>query len=341
MNRLIFRDAPLRTALELYFRTVRINNYIIENTVMGLVTGSDNVTSETFPKALFPGVSHVQQNGVWIVREAIPDERFAALSQNKLACPKVLGTPYRVAGIAFRSQDGPLAIVEQGSPPDSNVRIVALGEHFDGAEVSAITQQGLVLKEGKQRLEIPLTGLVTQSIDTKTVTSPKPEKAFFADAPLASVLEMILISGGPRIQFGGPVEGYMSGETSTSVISLLMKSANTPFTYSKKNEIWYVKPRAEALPAPPRFVSLEDVQQGRVQLPVICGAPRRVAGVLLGEKALALLETGNPPQTKRQLVTEGDFMDGFRVSQIERSGVILQKGERRFLVPLVPLNPIL
>jgi hypothetical protein len=133
----------------------------------------------------------------------------------------------------------------------------------------------------------------------------------------------------------------MSGETDTSVISLLMRSANTPFTYSKKNEIWYVKPRAEALPAPPSFVSLEDVRQGRVQLPLVAGAPRRVAGVLLGERSLALLETSSSLGLQRMVVSEGDSLDGFRISRIDRDGLVLQKGERRFLVPLVPLNPIL
>jgi hypothetical protein len=41
------------------------------------------------------------------------------------------------------------------------------------------------------------------------------------------------------------------------------------------------------------------------------------------------------------VVSEGDSLDGFRISRIDRDGLVLQKGERRFLVPLVPLNPIL
>ncbi|WP_395146147.1 hypothetical protein, partial [Armatimonas sp.] len=244
----------------------------------------------------------------------------------------------RVAGVALRSQGSPLAIVEHGSPPQSEIRVVARDDHFGEAQVSAITEAGLVLTEGKQRLEIPLTGLVPRP-GGSPLAIPGGERAVFSDTPLASILELILKSGGPHFKFDGPLEGYMSGETSTSVISLLMRSANTPLTYTKENGVWHVKRRGEARPAPPRFVSLEDIQQGRAQLPVIFGAPRRVAAVLLGEKPLALLETGNPPQTKRQIVMEGDTYESFRVEKITREGIVLNNGTRRFLVPLTPLSP--
>lgn len=339
MNRLIFRDAPLRTALELYFRTVGIKNYVIDNRVLGLVTATSTVTGEAFPTALFPGIVCKIENGVWLIQEATqPDERSRMLLQNKLACPIFFGEPRRVAGVALRSQGSPLAIVEHGSPPDSEIRVVARGDHFGEAQVSAITEKGLVLAERAQRLEIPLAGLVPRP-GGSPLAIPGVERAVFSDAPLASVLELILKSGGPHFKLDSPLEGYISGETGTSVVSLLMRSANTPLNYTKENGIWHVTKRGNTPPAAPRFVSLEDIQQGRAQLPVIFGAPRRVAAVLLGEKPLALLETGNPPQTKRQTVTEGDTYESFRVEKITREGIVLNDGTRRFLVPLTPLSP--
>jgi hypothetical protein len=120
-----------------------------------------------------------------------------------------------------------------------------------------------------------------------------------------------------------------------------MRSATGPLSYRKENGVWHVTKRGNMPPSPPRFVSLEDVRQGRVQLPLVAGAPRRVAGVLLGERSLALLETSSSLGLQRMVVSEGDSLDGFRISRIDRDGLVLQKGERRFLVPLVPLNPIL
>ncbi|WP_395088839.1 hypothetical protein [Armatimonas sp.] len=338
MNRLILRDAPLRTALELYFRTVGIKNYVIDNRVLGLVTATGSVTGDAFPTALFPGVAYKIENGVWVIQGAQPDERSRVLLQNKLACPTFFGEPRRVAGVALRSQGSPLAIVEHGSPPDSEIRVVARGDHFGEAQVSAITEQGLVLAERAQRLEIPLTGLVPRP-DGSPLAIPGVERAVFSDAPLASVLELLLKAGGPRFQFEGTAEGYVSGETTHSVLPTIWASLPMALSYRKENDIWHVTKRGNAPPPAPRFVSQEDIQQGRAQLPVIFGAPRRVAAVLLGEKPLALLETGNPPQTKRQTVTEGDTYESFRVEKITREGIVFNDGTRRFLVPLTPLSP--
>ena len=340
MNRLIFRDAPLRTALELYFRTVGITNYVIDNKVMGLVTGNATVTAEAFPKALFPSVTYEVTNEIWMVLKATQDERFDAFRQNKLTCPSIFGEPRRVAGIALRSQGGPLAIVEQGSPPQSEVRIVARGDHFGEAQVSAITEQGLVLAERAQRLAIPLTGLVPRPAGAPTAV-PGLERAVLADAPLSSVLELIVKAGGPQLLFEGTPEGYVSGETASNVILLLMQSSNVPLTYTKENGGWHVRTRGRGQPTPPRFVSLEEVRQGRVQLPLVAGAPRRVAGVLLGERSWALLETSSPLGLQRMILSEGEPFESFRVSRIDRTGVVLKKDERSFLVPLVPLNPLL
>ena len=69
------------------------------------------------------------------------------------------------------------------------------------------------------------------------------------------------------------------------------------------------------------------------------GVPLRIKGNDGRYPRLALLETGNPPETLRQFVTEGERQGNLRVVQIAPEGVVLEEGLQRFLVPLTPLAP--
>jgi hypothetical protein len=140
------------------------------------------------------------------------------------------------------------------------------------------------------------------------------------DTPLASFAELLTQVNGVPYQFEEMPESYLSGETNASLLTFLMRALPMAMTYTKVNGVWHIRPRGERRTVAPQFVSLEDVRQGQVQLPVIAGAPRRTAAIVLGDKPVALLEAGNPPKSQDLMVREG---------------------ERRFLVPLVPLNPIL
>lgn len=166
-------------------------------------------------------------------------------------------------------------------------------------------------------------------------------RLIFCDALLTSLMPLVEKTGGPSFQLKALPESYVSGEVESSSLMKIFASLPMALTYTKEDNIWIITPRSQSRSAPPRFVSLDEVSQGRVQLPLVAGAPRRAAAVLLGERPLALLETGKLPALQRQVVAEGDLLDGFRVSRIERAGIVLQKGERSFLVPLVPFNPIL
>ena len=344
MNRLILRDAPLRTALELYFRTVGIKNYVIDNAVLGIVTGSGIVTRDAFPDNLFPGVTHRIKNNVLFIHQAptaVLAERVEAVLARKLTSPTIFGEPRRVAGVAFRSGVGAFAMVERGYPTRSEIRIVACGDRFGESQVSAITEQGIVLTEGTQRMEIPLTGLVPLQSGSSG-GPPQVRTAIFSDTRLSSVLDLISKAGGPSFTFENLPESYLSCETNGFEVldfSKILMRLPVALTFTRENGVWKITPRSPSQAVAPRFVSQEDLQQGRAQLPVIFGAPRRVAAVLLGERPLALLETGNPPQTRRQTVTEGDTYESFRVEKITREGIVLNDGTRRFLVPLTPLSP--
>lgn len=348
MNRLIFRDAPLRPALELYFRTVGITNYIIDNAVVGIVTGSGMVTREAFPGHLFPGVTHQTKDNVIFIRQlstAVVDTRVEEMLAKKLTCPLVFGEPRRVAGVAIRGGIGTFAVVERGYPADSEIRIVAFEDRLGQAKVREITDKGIVLSESGQSLAIPLIGLIPRA-EGAPIVAPQVRTVIFADTQLSWVLELIRKAGGPELLLEGIPECYVSCERENVEVRdfpKILASLPIPMAlaYTRVSGVWKVTPRSQPRAAPPRFVSLEEVRQGRVQLPLVAGAPRRVAGVLLGEKSLALLETSSNSGLQRVIVSEGDSLDGFRVSQIDRTGIVLQKGERRFLVPLVPLNPIL
>lgn len=164
MNRLIFRDAPLRTALELYFRTVGIKNYVIDNAVLGIVTGSGIVTRDAFPDNLFPGVTHRIKNNVLFIHQAptaVLAERVEAVLARKLTSPTIFGAPRRVAAVLLGEK--PLALLETGNPPQTKRQIVTEGDTYESFRVSRIDRDGIVLQNGERRFLVPLTPL-----------SPKP-----------------------------------------------------------------------------------------------------------------------------------------------------------------------
>jgi hypothetical protein len=346
MNRLIFRDAPLRSALELYFRTVGNPNYIIDNAVQGIVTGSGMVERDTFPEHLFPGMAHQIRDNVIFIRQlltAVVDKRVEEVLAQKLTNPLVFGEPRRVAGVAIRGGMGTFALLERGYPVDSEIRIVGIEDRFGEAKVREITDKGIVLSQSGQSLAIPLTGLIPR-VGEAPIAASQVRTLIFADTSLSWVLELIRKAGGPELQWEGIPESYISAELENIEMRdfpKILASLPIALAFTRANGVWKITPRSQPRATPPRFVSLDEVSQGRVQLPLVAGAPRRVSVVLLGERPLALLETGKLPALQRQVVAEGDLLDGFRVSQIERMGVVLQKGDRSFLVPLVPFNPIL
>ena len=69
-----FKDAPVRTTLEMMFKQAGIKNYVIDNSVSGFITMK--LTDIEFENSLkivmrnsFPPLTYTKENDVWIVKE--------------------------------------------------------------------------------------------------------------------------------------------------------------------------------------------------------------------------------------------------------------------------------
>ncbi|MBB6048292.1 hypothetical protein [Armatimonas rosea] len=170
---LVLADAPIRTALELVMRGFGKNSYVIDNNVAGLLTARsaqlpfDELLKSLSKKAIRP-FQWTQANGVVIIKpqpdSPVPslDDLITRLQQAKL--PVVEGIPCRMAGALFQGSTA-LAILEVGTPPDSDVQIVTEGRQIEvlGAryQVSKITPTELALVGAEKTLRVPLAPLLT------------------------------------------------------------------------------------------------------------------------------------------------------------------------------------
>jgi hypothetical protein len=167
----VLADAPIRTALELVMKGFGKNNYVIDNNVSGLLTTrSAQLTFDEFLKSLSKKASRpfqwTQANGVVIIKPQ-PDSPAPSLEDlmtrlQQATLPIVEGIPCRMAGAIFQGSTA-LAILEVGTPPDSDVQIVAEGRQVgvQGTtyQVSKITPTELILVGEQKTLRVPLAPL--------------------------------------------------------------------------------------------------------------------------------------------------------------------------------------
>lgn len=366
------KDAPLRVALELLFKAHGYSQYLLADTVAGVATVTTSAPFGKPLESLardFPQLLVEEKNGVLRVSlrgpAALPQDLLYGWYEN----PALDGTPRRVAGVALQEGKPLAALVETGNPPESVVQLVKVGETVpldapghpalrsinDWPEpvVERLTPQGIVLqwtdfrvRGGKllssaRHQELFLTGWQRRTAPAlPTAPTKQPGwQVVLCDAPSRAVFELCFAA--QKIQ-NYVLDRDMSGVLNTELVdvplnTLWMRLSPVAMRYVKENGVWVAAPIApqKGVPAP-RFVSWDDYQAGSATVPVIAGTPRRVSAVFLApkpEKSWALLETGNPPQSRVERVREGEGA----VEEIRREGVVLREGTQRILVPLIPL----
>ena len=169
---LVLADAPIRTALELVMKGFGKNNYVIDNNVSGLLTARsallpfDELLKSLSKKAIRP-FQWTQANGVVVIKPQ-PDSPAPSLDDlitrlQQATLPVVEGIPCRMAGAIFQGSTT-LAILEVGTPPDSEVQIVAEGRQVEVQgttyQVRKITPTELTLLGEKKTLRVPLAPLL-------------------------------------------------------------------------------------------------------------------------------------------------------------------------------------
>jgi hypothetical protein len=366
---LVYRDAPLCISLELLFRAHGVKQYRLDPAIGGMITQTTkapvgNLVAH-FENA-FPGLKLTVNEGTYEV-SATHKLRFPlVLELGFLENDYVSGAKRRIAGVALKNGRGVLAILETGDPPDSELKILGLGEqvpdtpHLDGYDwdttIEAITTQGATIREVdgyqkgstyKRRINhyryrlLPLTSLKLRSEprDEHVPRTKTGNHCFVAlrDAPIRVFFEFlfkkVILTNNWIID--QRVSGFMSGEYSgQSLTGIWMPTLLIPLKFLKENGVWIVSIRAGTLfPLPPKYAKPD-----RAEAPVIYGAKRRVSAILENEKSVrwALLETNG----KTEGVQVGSkTQDGFRVLAIERTGLVLTDGTLSFAVPLTYLVP--
>ncbi|WP_309710518.1 hypothetical protein [Armatimonas sp.] len=362
---LVYRDAPLRISLELLFRAHGVKQYRLDPAISGMITQTTKAPLGKLGahfEGAFPGLKLTVNEGTYEVS-----------ATHKLRFPLVLELGFleidyvrRIAGVALKNGRGVLAILETGDPPDSELKILGLGEqvpdtpHLDGYDwdttITAITAQGATIREVdgyqkgstyKRRINhyryrvIPLTSLKLRS-EPRDEHVPRTKTGnhcfvVLRDAPIRLFFEFlfkkVILTNNWIID--QRVSGFMSGEYSgQSMTGIWMRTLLIPLKLLKENNVWIVAPRAATrFPLPPKYAKPD-----RAEAPVIYGAKRRVSAILENEKSVrwALLETDG----KTEGVQVGSkTQDGLRVLAIERTGVVLTNAKLSFEVPLTYLIP--
>lgn len=168
---LFLAQAPVEKALELVMRGFGEGNYLIPNTVFGLVTAT--VSQGTFEQALTqlcqsnrPVLEWKREDGIVEIApkadSKLPVPNLALLYQ-QARLPIVGGTVCRMSGCVLGEKVA-FAILELGAPPNSEVRVVEQGKPVsvrgERYVVAKISEKELVLARDKTPLKIPLAPLV-------------------------------------------------------------------------------------------------------------------------------------------------------------------------------------
>jgi hypothetical protein len=149
------------------------NNYIIDNNVIGLVTAKlmqQNVEEalETISKKNQPFLEVTQENGVIIIKpKSESDTKSTWESMMKIIekskMPVVEGITCRMSGYLILEHTS-MAILETGTPPDSDLSIVELDKQVNiqgkTYQVAKITSRGLVLRCAPKTLTVPFAPLI-------------------------------------------------------------------------------------------------------------------------------------------------------------------------------------
>jgi len=168
---LFLAQAPVEKALELVMRGFGEGNYLIPNTVFGLVTAT--VSQGTFEQTLTqlcqsnrPVLEWKREDGIVEIApkadSKLPAPNLALLYQ-QARLPIVGGTVCRMSGCVLGEKVA-FAILELGAPPNSEVRVVEQGKPVsvrgERYVVAKISEKELVLARDKTPLKIPLAPLV-------------------------------------------------------------------------------------------------------------------------------------------------------------------------------------
>ncbi|WP_309714677.1 hypothetical protein [Armatimonas sp.] len=168
---LFLAQAPVEKALELVMKGFGEGNYLIPNSVFGLVTAT--VSQGTFEQTLTqlcqsnrPVLDWKREDGIVEIApkadSKLPPPNLALLYQ-QARLPIVAGTACRMSGCVLGEKVA-FAILELGAPPNSEVRVVEQGKPVsvrgERYVVAKISQKELVLVRDKTQMKIPLAPLV-------------------------------------------------------------------------------------------------------------------------------------------------------------------------------------
>ena len=167
-------QAPVEKALELVMKGFGEGNYLIPNTVFGLVTAT--VSQGTFEQTLAqlcqsnrPVLDWKREDGIIEIfpkaDSKLPPPNLALLYQ-QARLPIVGGTVCRMSGCVLGEKVA-FAILELGAPPHSDVRVVEQGKPVsvrgERYVVAKISEKELVLARDKIQLRVPLAPLVPKN----------------------------------------------------------------------------------------------------------------------------------------------------------------------------------
>lgn len=159
-------DAPSRAVFELCFAAQKIQNYVLGRDLGGVLnTELVDVPLTTLWMRLSPvAMRYEKENGVWSAapiapQKGVPAPRFVSWDDyqaGRATVPLIAGIPRRVSAVFLAPKpEKSWALLETGNPPHATVERVT----EDIGAVERIQREGVVLREGNQRLLVPLTPL--------------------------------------------------------------------------------------------------------------------------------------------------------------------------------------